>query len=37
MDVYEIVTEAMERYDLSECEVYEDIADVRCYMEELDG
>ena len=31
--VYEIITEAMERYDLSECEVYEDIADVMRYIE----
>lgn len=33
--VYEIITEAMERYDFSECEVYEDIADVRRYMEQI--
>ena len=33
MGVYEIITEAMEQYDLSECEVYEDIADVMRYME----
>ena len=36
MDVYEVITEAMERYDLSENEVYEDIADVMKYMEEME-
>ena len=36
MNAYEIVTEAMERWDLSENEVYEDIADVMRYMEEIE-
>lgn len=36
MDVYEIISEAMEHWDLSENEVYEDIADVMKYLEGLE-